>query len=219
MTDKVQKIREEVERLKSQLLRGACSSQVAMETRCKEEAYNEVLGILDIMQEEPAPKILEDILNAKPPAESLGISQEEYEEIIDKCLFDAEPEIVDTEDLPLEEPVSKDLDLGCGVIWKGEEPISEDLEKEARNYGDELDNVLSVCGDDDDNSIGEYVAQAYIAGAQCKEEQMMKDAISCEVEWYDGKYLNFTQETLDKVLSNKGIEVGDKVKVIIIKED
>ena len=53
MTDKVQKIREEVEKLKSQLLRGACSSQIAMETRCKEEAYNEVLAILDTMQEEP----------------------------------------------------------------------------------------------------------------------------------------------------------------------
>jgi len=53
MTDKVQKIREEVERLKSQLLRGGCSSQIAMETMCKEEAYNEVLAILDIMQEEP----------------------------------------------------------------------------------------------------------------------------------------------------------------------
>ena len=53
MTDKVQKIREEVERLKLQLLRGACSSQIAMETMCKEEAYNEVLAILDTMQEEP----------------------------------------------------------------------------------------------------------------------------------------------------------------------
>lgn len=53
MTDIVQKIREAVEKLKSQLLRGACSSQVAMETRCKEEAYNEVLAILDnSMQEE-----------------------------------------------------------------------------------------------------------------------------------------------------------------------
>ena len=52
MTDKVQKIREKVERLKSQLFRGACSSQIAMETRCKEEAYNEVLAILDTMQEE-----------------------------------------------------------------------------------------------------------------------------------------------------------------------
>jgi hypothetical protein len=60
MTDKVQKIREEVEKLKSQLLRGACSSQIAMETRCKEEAYNEVLAILDTMQEEPVSEGLEE---------------------------------------------------------------------------------------------------------------------------------------------------------------
>lgn len=53
MTDKVQKIRKEVERLKSNLIHGACASQIAMETRCKEEAYDEVLAILDTMQEEP----------------------------------------------------------------------------------------------------------------------------------------------------------------------
>ena len=60
MTDKVQKIREEVEKLKSQLLRGACSSQIAMETNCKEEAYNEVLSILDTMQKEPVSEELEE---------------------------------------------------------------------------------------------------------------------------------------------------------------
>lgn len=59
MTDKVQKIREEVEKLKSQLLRGACFSQIAMETICKEEAYDEVIAILDTMQEEPVSKDLE----------------------------------------------------------------------------------------------------------------------------------------------------------------
>ena len=63
MTDKVQKIYEEVERLKSQLLRGACSSQIAMETMCKEEAYNEVLAILDTIQEEPVSKELEEAAN------------------------------------------------------------------------------------------------------------------------------------------------------------
>jgi len=55
MTDK-EKFRKEVEKLKSQLLRGACSSQIAMETRCKEEAYNDMLAILDTMQEKPVSK-------------------------------------------------------------------------------------------------------------------------------------------------------------------
>lgn len=61
MIDKVQKIREEVVRLKSNLIYGACSSQIAMETRCKEEAYNEVLAILDTMQEEPVSEDLEKV--------------------------------------------------------------------------------------------------------------------------------------------------------------
>jgi hypothetical protein len=59
MTDKVQKIRKGIERLKSQLIKGACASQIAMETLCKEEAYNEVLAILDSLQEEPVSKGLE----------------------------------------------------------------------------------------------------------------------------------------------------------------
>ena len=49
----------EIEKLKSNLLYGACASQVAMENRCKEEAYNEVLAILDTMQEEPVSEDLE----------------------------------------------------------------------------------------------------------------------------------------------------------------
>ena len=59
MTDKVQKIREEVERLKSNLVHGACASQIAMETRCKEEAYDEVISLLDSLQEEPVSEDLE----------------------------------------------------------------------------------------------------------------------------------------------------------------
>ncbi len=60
MIDKVQKIREEVERLKSQLLRGACSSQITMGISCKEEAYDEVLTILDSLQKEPISEDLEE---------------------------------------------------------------------------------------------------------------------------------------------------------------
>ena len=63
MTDK-EKFRKKVERLKSNLVYGACSSQVAMETRCKEEAYNEVLAILDTMQEEQEEPVSEDLEEA-----------------------------------------------------------------------------------------------------------------------------------------------------------
>lgn len=40
----------EIEKLKSNLIYGACSSQIAMETCCKEEAYNEVLSLLNTLE-------------------------------------------------------------------------------------------------------------------------------------------------------------------------
>ena len=73
MTDK-EKFRQEVEKLKSNLMYGACSSQIAMETRCKEEAYNEVLAILDSMQEEPVSEELEDAASSFARKDSEEIS-------------------------------------------------------------------------------------------------------------------------------------------------
>ena len=48
----IEQIRQEIERLKSQLVRGACAAGIAMETNCKEEAYNEVLAIMDSLPAE-----------------------------------------------------------------------------------------------------------------------------------------------------------------------
>jgi len=90
--DKVQKIREEVVRLKSQLLRGACSSQIAMETRCKEEAYDEVLTLLDSMQEELKTDWLQE-LHCKLDS----LSKEDFEKVWAKYA-------------QKEEPVSEDLE-------------------------------------------------------------------------------------------------------------
>lgn len=39
-----------IKKLKSNLMYGACASQIAMEARCKEEAYNEVLSFLDTLE-------------------------------------------------------------------------------------------------------------------------------------------------------------------------
>lgn len=47
-----EKLKAEIERLKGQLIRGACASQIEMETNCKDEAYNEVLTLLDSIQQE-----------------------------------------------------------------------------------------------------------------------------------------------------------------------
>ena len=46
------KIKDEIERLKGQLIRGACAAQIEMETNCKEEAYDEILSFLSTLESE-----------------------------------------------------------------------------------------------------------------------------------------------------------------------
>ena len=93
MTDK-EKFRKKVEKLKSNLIHGACSSQVAMETRCKEEAYNEVLAILDSTQEVPISKEWIEELRTKLDS----MSKEDFKKVFDKYAIDFK-----------EEPASEDL--------------------------------------------------------------------------------------------------------------
>lgn len=100
-----------------------------------------------------------------------------------------------------------------------EEPVSDDLEESARNYGDELDNVLTV-GIDDDNTVGEYAQESFKAGALWQKEQMMKDAVS-------GAFIRRNKYTKRNVLSAFDIicdeiqkfKDKDHVKVIIIKDE
>lgn len=40
----------EIEKLKGLLLKGACASQISMQTNCKEEAYNEILSFLNTLK-------------------------------------------------------------------------------------------------------------------------------------------------------------------------
>ena len=48
----IEKVRAEVNRLKKQLVRGACAAQIQMETSCKDEAYDEMLSILSDLEKE-----------------------------------------------------------------------------------------------------------------------------------------------------------------------
>ena len=124
-TNKIDLIKAEVEKLKSQLLRGDCSSQIAMETMCKEEAYNEVLAILDAMQEEPEKikkgckyRCLSDMVN-KDTGNIAFIGDKIYLAPKDNTLVSEENGwLCDTsEDASnfelVEEPVSEDLEIAA----------------------------------------------------------------------------------------------------------
>ena len=46
----------------------------------------------------------------------------------------------------------------------------------------------------------------------------LENSMVCKVDWYDGFLLDYTQEQQDKLLEKIGANVGDKIKVILIKE-
>lgn len=50
------------------------------------------------------------------------------------------------------------------------------------------------------------------------EEVDLNNSMVCSVDWYDGFLLDYTQEQQDELLIRMGADVGDKIKVILIKE-
>lgn len=219
--NKVQKIREEVERLKSQLLRGACSSQVAMETRCKEEAYNEVLGILDFMQEEPLSnktekaidelsssiaeelrKQLKDNLKEEPVSEDL-------EKEIDRCILD--------------EDMSFEVCARHFANWQ-----KEQFEKNRLKHCDSITNEQAELEQGFiDQHLDKYqrmptFLDAIEYGMKLKEQQLMAKAVDGDItfDYYgdDDKIYGCIAHN-SFCLEDFGLEDRDKVKVIVIKEE
>lgn len=50
------------------------------------------------------------------------------------------------------------------------------------------------------------------------EEVDLENSLVCKVDWYDGFLLDYTQEQQDELLEKIGANVGDKIRVILIKE-
>ena len=105
-----------------------------------------------------------------------------------------------------------------------EEPVSEDLEEACNSYYDETWDehggkamVVDGCHDIWFPSLA--TDDFFKAGAQWQKEQMMKDAIECNIGWYDGLLLDYTQQQQEKALDKIGAKIGDKVKLLIIKEE
>lgn len=46
----------------------------------------------------------------------------------------------------------------------------------------------------------------------------LENSMTCEVGWYDGFLLDYTQEQQDELLKKIGANVGDKIRVILAKE-
>ena len=88
-----------------------------------------------------------------------------------------------------------------------EEPVSEDLDRAAEKYAYELFPSIGAA-----NTETEL---AFKVGANWQKQEMMKDAMDTEVTY--GKSLAIP--SLGYALDKKGLDYGDKAKLIIIKED
>ena len=84
------------------------------------------------------------------------------------------------------------------------EPVSEDLELASERY---------ACRYADSKYGHDKIKKAYTAGAQWQEEQMLAKAIDGEVGYWNIRGLFVNMEMPNE------LEEGDKVKLIIIKED
>lgn len=173
---------------------GACSSQIAMETHCKEEAYNEVLAILDTMQQEPVSDELEKVV----------------EEIVDPTVLNAYgvKEIANRLRRTMIEPVSEELEKAAEEYIEYTPRYDIEYELEEGNDPTEIECF----------TIDEAIA-AFIEGAKWKEKQMMKDATEVTVHIEAGNYPYIPQlELYDYDKDIPLAKEGDKYKVVLIKE-
>lgn len=213
--DKEQKIKEEIERLKNHTLniQKTTNGLITSVGRGRVEAFNDILKFIDSLPEEPINfpherNIVEKVFGAG------NLESWEYEEA-KKLVLLAKEELL------------KDLELN-------KESSSEDLAKEIskwrNHYISVLDNNLRIDLRDIEvianhfaewqlSQMKENLRTEYEKGRFDMREEMIKDAISCNVDWYDGFRLDYTQEQQDDILLKLGADVGDKVKIIIVKEE
>lgn len=118
-------------------------------------------------------------------------------------------------------------------LWKKQEQPEVDLEKEVEKYLlDNADFVIKSTSNEMVNALARHFAEwgmnqcplpedttIFQKGMAEGKRLMMDEAEECFVEWYDGLYLNLTTEQMSNAIERAGAKVGDKVRVIVIKED
>lgn len=220
MTDK-ELIKKEIERRIEQCYRVLAQDLLPREvgeTNVALQQYNELLQFIDSLPEEPTVKgitwedvnTLDTLINQVRHEFSNGIGEKSFGlEVLER--------FQDYQDI-IEEPVSGELE--------------EEVHKHLLNMGATIEmysgNVmgLDLCEDDyvdfarhfaewqkqiDDKYICDLQWEAYLKGEQETKQQMMKDAI-------DALICGHPEKPWIDLIDESDVEVGTKVKLIIIKE-
>ena len=138
-----------------------------------------------------------------------------------KYAFNQEADIASVEDAIGEKIAQAKYELCCVLLDFAnslpEEPVSEDLITVAKVYAD---NITDKVG------YRLQLRRAVCFGAKWQKEQMMANVIDGYVSFNNDNYeiglpdhCIITNEVPKKEFDRRGLKLGDKVKVIIIKED
>lgn len=163
MKDKVQKIREEVERLKN-----SCASPIVI--------CDTLLSFIDSLQEEPSwLKELQSKIDS--------MSKEELQEVFKK------------------------YEKACNLK---EEPVSDDLGDYINELSKQFPEVSFA-----------KLSRIAVRVAKWQKQQMMKDAIEAEIINWASMFtsIKVIEPKRAETMIKEKFDIGDKVKLIIIKED
>lgn len=101
-----------------------------------------------------------------------------------------------------------------------EEPVSEDLEEAIGEYCSNPDNFATWIGGKDNDDIP-LIIKAIKFGAKWQKTQMMKEAVDAEIINWASMFTSIKviePERAETMIKEK-FDIGDKVKLIIVKED
>ena len=171
MTDKVQKIREEVERVKT--IHSSVSLKNSKPDRLAVQVCINLLSFIDSLQEEPVSKNMEtDIairLGGVCHKQVWHENQFSKEDCKAYCSL-------------YKECQECSLDF-CMIFFHDphchfeEEPVREDLEEESDKYAAAVCQLMVINGNDDDDSIEEYLKRAFKAGAEWQKRKDFQDML------------------------------------------
>lgn len=108
-----------------------------------------------------------------------------------------------------------------------EEPVSEDLEQAAIAAADEDMQGRQIMEESNENRqlYSRIFRRGFKAGAKWQKQQMMKDAITVTILPANLEETEFCLDDYDEVkhitrlVKEENLKIGDKVKVIVIKEE
>ena len=207
MNEQIEAIRAEIERLqeihernlKKPMERGRIGFAHGVVECC-----DRILSFIDSLPDEPAPKGYDEAyLN-----ECIAKASKTWEGVdVDKYMDEVRGNRPKLSDSSLEDEM---------INYWGRIPDDKDLIDTARHFALwQKEQMMDEWLEDRDGCFWDGVNE----GKKAMREQMMKDAISCSIIWHDGPLLDYTQEQQDNALEKIGATIGDKVRIIIVKED